>query len=62
MAKVCLERSKFSHIRKLFFEFVGKFIYNNRDIYEGAFRDGYKCGKGQGISECVILIIKKILN
>jgi len=48
MVKVCLERSKVS---KTFFKFEGKFIYNNGDIYYGKFRDGCKCGKGQGINK-----------
>jgi len=37
------------------FEFEGIFFYSNGDIYEGAFRDGCKSGKGQGIKACVIL-------
>jgi len=47
MDKVCLERNKLWRFGMFFFEFAGNFIYSNGDIYEGAFSDGFKCGKGQ---------------
>jgi len=54
-----LREASFHTLGYFFVEFAGKFIYINGDIYEGAFSDGCKCGKGQGISVCVILRIKK---
>jgi len=49
MAKVCILRETSIQALEYFFKFEGKFIYSNGDIYEGAFRDGFKSGEGQGI-------------
>ena len=46
------DKQGIKHLIFFFFEFAGKFIYSVGDTYEGAFRDGCKCGKGQGIIVC----------